>query len=234
MTTTRPELTGVAGVMETALSASLLARLPAESAPAPWTCECEGIVWLDRGGSRATAALPPALRPPARALAVVGAFVRYLDTPVGPYDEVLGLVVSRTGLRVWGSVAFMAVDSPASLVGGRANWAMPKTLAWFTGAPGDRTMTARSEGDPAWSVAAYANTFGRAIPLKLANAPARQGFAGGRIGESLLRGNGEARLARVRVDVESVGPLASWLRPGSRLGAVVERATFHLDAPTIS
>ena len=64
---------------------------------------------------------------------MIGGMVRYLETPVGPYDEVLGMVGSRTGLRPWGSVAFMSVDSEPSLVGGRSNWAIPKTLGSFDG-----------------------------------------------------------------------------------------------------
>ena len=41
------------------------------------------------------------------------------------------MVASADGRRSWGNVAFMAVDSETSLVGGRTNWAMPKTLAQF-------------------------------------------------------------------------------------------------------
>lgn len=111
----RPELAGVAGVPETTLSDGLLARLPDEVPPAPWTCEAEAVVWYARGSAAATEALPPALRGSASGLAVVGGIVRYASTPVGPYDEVFALVGSRSRLQPWGSVAFMAVDSEASL-----------------------------------------------------------------------------------------------------------------------
>jgi hypothetical protein len=112
---TRVELTGLRGVPERALSQALVATLPRNQAPAPWECRCSALVTL-------------------------GAFVRYTDTPVGAYDEVLGIIGSRTGLRPWGNVAFMSVDSESSLVGGRTNWAMPKTLARFDGAVADGNL----------------------------------------------------------------------------------------------
>ena len=105
----RTELTGVAGVPETAVSEAVLGRLPANEAPAPWDCVCEAVLWFGRGGRAAAQALPPALRGAAPGLVVVGAMVRYLETPVGAYDEVLGLVGSRSGVKPWGSVAFMSV-----------------------------------------------------------------------------------------------------------------------------
>ncbi len=228
----RTELTGVAGVPETTLSESLLSRLPANHAPAPWTCEAEAIVWWSRGGRAATAALPPALRRGAGGLVVVGGLVRYRDTPVGPYDEVLGLVGSRTGVRPWGSVAFMSVDSEASLVGGRTNWAMPKTLGAFDGEiGGGKTVTATGADETRWRVSAAVRAFGPSVPVRT-GALCRQEFPGGRAGDSRMSGRGRIRAAVVTVEVESDGPLPTWLRPGRHLGAVVESATFTLTEPT--
>src|SRR6218665_2734721 len=137
----RAELTGLPGIRETDLSDALAASLPENLAPAPWEGHCAAVIWVGRGGRAANTALPPALRG-SMALATVGGFVRYTDTPVGLYDEVLGMIGSFTGLRPWGNVAMMAVDSAASLVGVRTNWAIPKTMAHFDGEPGaDRTMT---------------------------------------------------------------------------------------------
>jgi hypothetical protein len=228
---TRSELTGVAGVPETAVSAGLLARLPGNEAPAPWECVCEAVLWFGRGGRAATEALPPALRSGASSLAVVGAMVRYLETPVGPYDEVLGMVGSRSGLRPWGSVAFMSVDSEASLVGGRTNWAMPKTLGAFDGDVGaGKSLTAEGADETRWRVSATPRPLGPALPVR-SKGLARQEFPGGRVGDSPLRASGRIRPALVTVEVESEGPLPSWLRPGRHLGAVVERATFTLGEP---
>lgn len=227
---TRLELTGLRGVPETVLSQALVAGLPLNQSQAPWECRCSAVIWLGRGGRAAAAALPPALSG-RRALATVGSFVRYLDTPVGPYDEVLGLVGSHTGVRPWGNVAFMSVDSQSSLVGGRTNWAMPKTLATFEGAPANgQTMVGTGADEVAWSVRATPRVVGPAVPLKT-KGTARQEFSDGRIGDSLLTFAGRVRPAIVTVDVTSQGPLASWLRPGRHLGAVVDEATFTLGVP---
>ena len=226
--TDRPELTGVAGVPETTLSRALVDRLPENTAPGPWECTLQAVVWLARGGRAAAEALSPSLA--GRAPAVLGGLVRYTGTPVGPYDEVLGLVVSG-GLRPWGHVAFMAVDSEASLVGGRTNWAMPKTLADFSGGVGRGTsFKATGADEHRWRVGVTPTAVGPRLPLRLTGT-ARQQFPAGRVGASRLRGGGRVRPALVRVEVESDGPLPSWLRPGRHLGAVVESASFSLDAP---
>jgi hypothetical protein len=191
------------------------------------------VVWFGRGGRAATQALPPALRGQARGLGVVGGVVRYLETPVGPYDEVLGMVGSRTGHRPWGSVAFMSVDSEASLVGGRTNWAMPKTLGSFDGAIGNgRTVTGSGADETRWRVSVTPTVIGPALPVRTTGL-ARQEFPGGRVGDSPLRARGRIRPALVTVEVESEGPLAGWLRPGRHLGAVVEHATFTLGEPRL-
>jgi hypothetical protein len=223
-------LAGVPGVPETSLSPALLAAVPGNRAPAPWSCVCDAVLWLGRGGAAATAALPPALHG-ARGLGVVGGMVRYRETPVGPYDEVLGMVGSHTGLRPWGSVAFMAVDSAESLVGGRTNWAMPKTLAAFEGdVAAGSTFTARGADAVRWQVTATSRVLGPAVPLGAAGL-ARQVFPGGGVGSSRLSARARVRPAVVTVEVGSGGPLASWLRPGRHLGLVVEDARFTLAEP---
>lgn len=232
MSTTRPEISGVHGVPESALSATLLATLPANDAPAPWTVTCEAVVWLCRGGTAATRALPPALRGAHRGLVVVGGVVRYTDTPVGPYDEVFGIVGSRTGRRGWGSVCFMSVDSPASLVGGRANWGMPKTLGAFTGEVGSgSTVVARGADATDWSVSVTPHVRGPRLPAR-SRATTRQELDGGRVAHSRLSASAKVRPALVDVEVASAGDLADWLRPGRHLGAVVERSSFTLAPPT--
>jgi hypothetical protein len=61
----------------------------------------------------------------------------------------------------------------------------------------------------------------------------RQLFPGGRIGESRLTGRGTARLAAVRVEVESDGPLPTWLLPGRHLGLLLDGAEAALSAPEL-
>ena len=230
MSNARIELTGLRGVPETALSEALVATLPGNDAPAPWECHCSALLWLGRGGRAAASALPSALAGSA-ALATVGAFVRYTDTPVGAYDEVLGMIASRTGLRPWGNVAFMSVDSESSLVGGRTNWAMPKTLARFDGELANGSLITGSSSDQlSWTVSASPRVAGPAIPLKT-KATARQQFADGRVGDSLLTFAGRVRPAFVTVGVTSAGSLPTWLRSGLHVGLFVEDAVFTLGEP---
>ena len=236
MTTTdpRPELTGVAGVPECLLSPTLLASLPENTSEAPWTVNCSAVLWTGRPTDEARDALPASLRG-SKAVVVVGGMVRYLETPVGPYDEVFGIVMMRESLtRSFGHVAFMAVDSPASLVGGRTNWAMPKTLAAFSGSVGSgRTIVARGDDDKAWEVRATPRVLGPRVPVR-SRAVTRQLFPGERLGDSRLQAKGKARPALVDVQVTSEGPLAGWMRPGRHAGAVAEGITFTLGVPRIS
>ncbi len=226
------QIRGVAGVPETVLGpapcATRLATLARDAPPAPWELACEAVVWFGRGGGSAAAALPPVLRS-SRALAVVGAMVRYRDTPVGPYDEVVGLVASHDGPSPWGHVAFMGVDSDESLVGGRVNWAVPKTCATFTGDETDGRTASAPDGHPlGWRDRVTARALGPRVPLR-GRVLVRQLFPGGRIGDSWLTGRCTARLAVVEVHVESDGPLATWLRPGRHLGALLDPAQGTLS-----
>lgn len=226
----RPELTGVGGVPETVLSEALLATLPPDDSEAPWTVNCSAVLWAARPTREAAASLPPALRG-RRGLVVVGGVVRYLETPVGPYDEVFGMVTSGLGRQPVGTVTFMAVDSPRSLVGGRTHWAMPKTLASFQGSiAGGETVVATGQDSLGWRVSARPRVLGPQVPVR-GRAVTRQEFPGGVVGDSRLSGRGTARPALVEVEVESDGPLAGWLRPGKHLGVVADRVTFTLGVP---
>jgi len=146
---------GLEGVPESRLDERARAGLPTDAPPAPWTCRCDAVVWFAR----------PARDLPGgggRPWLVAGALIDYADSPVGPYHEVLGLLAGfgRTGPVA--TVPFIAVDSPASLVGGRQNWALPKVLAQFADG------TAAGAG---WTVSATARAVGPAVPT--AAAPSR-------------------------------------------------------------
>ncbi|WP_405136303.1 acetoacetate decarboxylase family protein [Nocardia sp. NBC_01388] len=227
----RPELF-VHGVPETALTAALVEHLPVNAAAAPWNCSAEAVFWLGRGGTPATAALPPLLRGKAHALAVIGGFVRYTETPVGSYDEVLGAVAFRQGLRPRGHVAFMAVDSETSLVGGRTNWAMPKTLASFSGDLACGTMTATEVvgGAPKWTVGVTAHAFGFALPLR-ATGTVLQQLHTDDIVAAQLRTRGRVKFALIDTSVDGDGDLPAWLRPGRHLGVLIPHLQFTLSSP---
>ena len=222
---TPQELTAVAGVPESTLDDATLARLPAAAPPAPWECRCSAVVWAARGGTAAAAAVDPSLR--GTALTVLGGVVAYQDTPVGRYNEVFGAVGLRHGRGVRGSVPFMAVDSVESLVGGRQNWSLPKSLARFTGGPLATAMTATGAG---WTVTATAHPIGPPLPARVVGRLAQR-WPDSAVRTAVLRGRGRLRPALVDVTVTSTGPLASWLRGGRHLGVVVTSAEFTLPEP---
>src|SRR3712207_3259982 len=130
-----------------------MSSLPRTARPAPWTVECDAVLWVSRPSHGATDALARPLRG-SRVVAVVGAVVRYSTSPVGPYAEVLGAVGGLGVAGPWASVPFMAVDSEPSLVGGRTTWGLPKTLAGVDGSPGAGTVTAHSAEGHRWAVTA--------------------------------------------------------------------------------
>src|SRR5690606_31815592 len=143
-----------------------LDTMPPNEAPAPWSVAASAVVWWCRPTPAANDALPPALRSRGRAAVVIGGMVRYADTPVGVYDEVFGTVGMRVGRHLVGTIPFMSVDSPTSLVGGRGNWAIPKTLSTFAGTPASgATFAATSATGLDWSVAASPVAKGPRLPV---------------------------------------------------------------------
>jgi hypothetical protein len=216
----------VPGVAETALGEALRARLPADSPPAPWAAAVRAVVWWHRAAPGAATHVHPALRRRPTLPLTVGAFVTYDRSPVGPYREVLASpVLVADALPAPVHIPFIAVDSVDSLHGGRANWALPKTLAAF--GPG---FTARSDGDgPPWSVEARVRARPRAVTVSVTTRALQVGAAD----EPLripVRLHGRVRPARV--EVAATGPtLAAWLRPGTHAGVVVEgHARFEAAA----
>lgn len=216
------QLTEVPGVAETALPQP--SAVPACAPPAPWVCRCEAVFWV-AATNRAAARVPePAVARLGRPIAVFGGFVRYHETPVGPYDEVLGAVAFATRRGVRANVPFMAVDSPASVAGGRLNWSLPKTLAEFSGAP---SAGARAAG-AGWAVRAATRTTRRGLPVSTGGQLA-QYWPDGLVRYSRLRVRGNASPALVRVHADSAGSLPEWLRPGRHLGVVFREMRFRLD-----
>jgi hypothetical protein len=162
----------------------------------PWTLEATGVAWVHRGA--------------------VGALVRYASSPVGPYSEVWGApAASVRGGRVAITVPFIAVDSAASLEGGRANWALPKTRATF----GDGT----AEG-PDWCIRARVVSAGVRIPVLVIGLLDQPGDV-----RSPFRAYGRGRLARVEVETAGVTP--RWLASGRHPGIVLDGTKVTVGAP---
>jgi hypothetical protein len=165
--------------------------------PPPWQLDVEGFVWADRFWPLAA-----------------GGMLRYRDSPVGPYAEVWatpGIRLGRHGPEL--TIPFMAVDSLASLAGGRANWGLPKTLATFTSAP------LGAAGDD-WSVRVVVTSVGVRVPLLVAADLVQRGDDGAEL-RSRARMRGVGRLARVAVDSHT-----HWLRSGRRPAVLIERGSL--------
>ncbi|MDP9116727.1 MAG: acetoacetate decarboxylase family protein [Actinomycetota bacterium] len=217
-----PVLARVPGVPETALSAADLGQLDDSVAAAPWRASARAVFWWRRldGDGRAAAArsLPPELSG-LHVRAAAGAMVSYSDTPVGPYHEVIGLIVARRGLRLVVHVPFIAVDSRPSVVGGRANWALPKTLATFTGEPSSGVQCDASAGS--WRISATPITSGPAIGFAApAMASVVQVGADRELWTSFSTARGRARRARVQANVSGAS-FADWFPTGACSGTVV-------------
>jgi hypothetical protein len=194
---------------ESRLTAHAAEALPASTPGPPWDCTVRAVVWVQRGHAPLPADHPFAGRVRGWTL---GALVDYLDSPVGAYREVFAGPLLRGALLPVVHVPFIAVDSLASVHGGRAHWALPKTLACFTGDVGAGRATATGEG---WSVAVEAVGRGPRLPLV--------GPLGSRQDDrrTVVQLHGRGRLARVRV--EAHGPtLSSWLGTGTHVGVVTE------------
>jgi hypothetical protein len=228
----------IEGVPETTLGDALAWRLPASSAPAPWETRVQAVVWTHPASDEAAELLPEPLRGERIVPLTVGAFVRYLDSPVGPYSEVLAapVLLARSALPA-SVVAFIAVDSLASIHGGRAHWALPKTLAAFewTVAPpelGREPFAVRGEGThgpSAWSVSAAVSPRRRRLPVRL---PLRdvQLTPDGRELEIPIALAGRVQLATVTV--RSEGPsLPGWLLAGRHRGFVLPEARMTVGVP---
>lgn len=204
-----PALSELPCLPESRLPVALLARLPASTPEPPWDCRVQAVVWVQRAPSP----LPSDARFAGRVrAAAVGAVVDYLDSPVGPYREVfVGQLLRGTALPVL-HVPFIAVDSLASVHGGRAHWALPKTVADFSGDAGAGQAWAYGDG---WSVGVQARPRGPRLPLRGPLSSQQDGR------RALVQLRGRARLAAVQV--EAHGPtLTGWLGTGTHAGVVAE------------
>ena len=160
-------------VPESSASAEMISATPEVGSPAPWLIEGHGVIWVARATRSDLSLLPPELRRGAFPLIRFGLAVRYSETPVGTYNELGGALgyLRRDGF--WLHIPFLPVDSPATMRGGRENWALPKVLATFTGDP-DPASTFRAESlppgateeNPPWSVSVDISPRRRSVRLR--------------------------------------------------------------------
>ena len=180
------------------------------SPPPPWPARVRATLWWHRPTAAARSLGPSPSVP-----LTVGMVVDYLDSPVGPYREVLASPVLRRALLPTLAVPFIAVNSPTSAHGGRVHWDLPKSLATFTG---DVAGVAAAEG-VGWHVRTAVRAIGPRLPIVGALRFAQP--VDGGLGVATARMTGRFRL--VRVTVQADGPtLGGWLRSGTHLGVTVD------------
>lgn len=212
---------------ESAMPPGLSDRMPDAAPPAPWECTFDSFLWVQRAGKGVGSVLPEPLRASGSVRWLIGAFVQITESPVGPYSEVYAGLVIRTGVRLVTHIPFMAVDSMHSLRGGRANWALPKTLAAFEGGPSE-SDNVRAKG-AGWQVSARARAFGPRLPMKMKLACA-QVRPDGTVATYNAVVSGRPRFARLEVEVASNASLPNWMPPGRHVATHWSSASLQVSA----
>jgi hypothetical protein len=221
-------VTDAVGLPETRLPEELLARLPADVAAAPWhTRDCTVVTWLHPVPAEALEAFPEQIRPASVAL-VAWALVKYGDTPVGPYSEIAATLIPDGG-DGYGHIPFIVVDSLASVVGGRANWLLPKALARFEWSADGMAVTATSEqpASPAWTISLTVEPTGDAAALSVPN-HVQQVSTAGAVRQFDGELSGQMSPATVVVDGRADGPLVTLLAPGRYDGSILRDCEFDV------
>jgi hypothetical protein len=159
---------------------------------------------------------------------VAWALVRYDETPVGPYSEVAATLIPGSG-DGYGHIPFIVVDSLPSIVGGRANWLLPKALAHFDWSADGRSVTARSDqpAEPAWSISVRYEAAGEPSPVSIPNHVRQVSTAGV---AHRFEGTIAGSLSPTRVGVSGAadGPLAALLVPGQYDGTLIADCQFDV------
>lgn len=149
---------------------------------------------------------------------VAVAFFGYEAPSPLTYGEVMSTVLVREGWRLRVSITHIWVDSPASMAGGRALWAIPKELAGFEIEPGRRYA--------AEDIGSVQVRSSRRLPFAV---PIRFRIAqddSGRLKVSGVRGTARLALLRARWRFVPDGPLG-FLDAGPPLLSIACRP-FHL------
>ena len=209
-------------------SEGIPAQLPVSSPP-PWPATVRATIWWHRANEQAIALGGQ----DSNINITVAMVVDYLDSPVGPYREILASPVLRRpgggrGVMPRLSVPFIAVDSAASVHGGREHWHLPKVLADFTG----DVLEGSGASGPDWLVETQSEGRGPSFPIKGGLGFAQPVVDGLQIASTKM--TGRARYAKVTVLAE--GPtLTGWLKPGTHHGLQIVSGTMETGiARTIS
>jgi len=222
-------VTAAAGLPETELPNALVDLLPPSVAGAPWRTRCRVATWMHQVDESALDAFPKVIRPDGIAL-VAWALVRYEHTPVGPYDEIAATLIPDGG-DGYGHIPFIAVDSYPSIVGGRTNWLLPKSLARFVWSKDNLSanVTADAPAKPGWSINVTVWPTGEATKQKIPN-QVQQVSVDGEVRRFDGQIAGSMQAATVTVDGVAEGPLSTLMVSGSYAGTVLSDCKFEVGA----
>lgn len=222
-------ISDIAALPESHLPDSLAARLPDSTPGAPWRVRADIVLWWHRASRDARELLPPELRDRPVRPATQWMLVRYADTPVGPYSELIASPVmlrSPTAMHV----PFIAVDSLTSVHAGRAHWALPKVLARFAWSSDSRCeVTSGEPVDPGWRVAVDVRR--GPLPIPMLGKGRQQQVRAGVVVTSRSHMRALGWLSHIRVDGAGDGPLGTLIRPGRHRGIVMRGARLTVGAP---
>jgi hypothetical protein len=220
-------VTDALGLPEANLPTPLVELLPKSVPPAPWKTLCDTVTWVHPATPAALEAVPAPIRPTGNAL-VAWALVRYEQTPVGPYSEIAATLIPDGG-DGYGHIPFIAVDSYPSIVGGRANWLLPKSLARFVWSEDSLAVnvTADAPAKPGWSIIVTIAPSGPATQMEIPNRVQQVSTSGQvrRFEGSLV---GAMYPATITVDGVAEGPLAALLGSGVFQGSVITGCKFDV------
>jgi acetoacetate decarboxylase len=226
MTLSSDDVVALADVTGAGLALDVAEQLPASTPGPPWTVTVSGLTWMQRATRDARSAMTAPLTPRRGFAVTTCGFMRYLDSPVGSYSEVIAApCLAEGGRRGYVHVPFIAVDSVPSVHGGRAHWALPKVLASFEWTDG----RVRAAGD-GWSLGARIRRRGPRIPVR-GKAEIAQVDPHGRVGVATMSMRGWGRLVLIEAEVGAESPHAAWLTPGRHLGVEIGQATMTVGMP---
>jgi hypothetical protein len=193
--------------------------------PPPWHSRVDALLWWHRATPAARALIPAPLRRGPVPI-TVGGLIAYHAGPVGPYRELFAAVLVRHRRTPVAHVPFIAVDSAASVAGGRRNWALPKVLARFGRERGGPGVVVSAHD---WEVALRGDVRRRALPLSAA-LPCAQVWPDGGVGRFTVWMGGRAQLATAHVQPAAGQDLGPWLLAG-RHDAIRVAGTQTVEPP---
>ena len=213
---------------EAVLPDQIRAQFPSMTPGPPWQVRCALTVWIHRATKDAVDVLPKELRDRPHVRITSWMLVHYLDTPVGPYDEIACVPVAlRKPSAV--HIPFIAVDSIPSVHAGRTHWCLPKILAQFTASGATTTVRADESNSSPWWVSVQANHYGPRLPIR-GSSPVQQIGDDGQLHTYPLSLRGRGHIARVAVEADVSDGLSSLLRTGTHWGFVVPDASLRVGA----